>query len=414
MAKILIVDDQPMILNVLKAALTADGHDISTVSLDDLALKLVGFMVFDVIVTDHALPHMNEFLETAQQKSPGIPIIMIADNGTAKTAMDAMAKGAFDYLTKPFSLEALRSTVNAAVSYLNARKEGIPLPRVSPDTVPYPNIVAASPAMAGVCRRIDELRRTDSPVLIEGEPGTGREMLARTIHAQGLRRPGAFERVDSQQRSADSTLGLAFAEAEGGTVFFHEIGAIAPSAQQELLRILLTSSYATGPDTRPIELTTRVMASTSVPLAALVANGKLDPDFLHLFEKSTVVIPPLRIRPEDIRAHIGLMLGYTQDRATNQVPIDTDALVILEHYPWPGSVPELTEVIRTATTMARGEPIGVAHLPREITTCVNPANDASLRSATLNQFRGRIVKNFLEGKKKDYSAVAGMISAFRS
>lgn len=140
MARILIVDDQPMVLKCLKSALAADGHDVATVSAGDMALKLVGFQPFDVIITDYAMPGIDgvRFLENAQKKSPNVPIIMITGYGTPETAIEAMEKGAFDYLTKPFSLDALRSTVAAALEYIKARDAIPDLMHPDPTTLPTP------------------------------------------------------------------------------------------------------------------------------------------------------------------------------------------------------------------------------------------------------------------------------------
>ncbi len=414
MAKILIVDDQPMILNCLKAALTADGHDISTVSAGDLALKLVGFTTYDVIITDYAMPRMDgiTFLETAQKRSPGVPVIMITGHGTADTAMDAMVKGAFDYLTKPFSLEALRSTVNAAVEYMKARQGATMLAHLSPGALPYPNVVAASPAMSGISKRIDEFRRTNAPVLLQGEPGTGKETIARTIHAQGLKKPHSFEKVDGPRLAKDASLGRFFSAAEGGTVFFREITALSPAVQEELLRVLLTATCQLEPDSPPVPLTARVLASTSAPLAPLAASKTFNPDLLSLLTRNTMVIPPLRERPEDIRAHIGLLIGHPNGKSSEATPIEPDALLILEHYFWPGNLPELVEALRTATTMAKGGPIGVGHLPREIVSRVNLASDTAFRGADAGQFRGRVVKSFLQGMKKEYGEIISKIDGF--
>jgi DNA-binding NtrC family response regulator len=414
MAKILIVDDQPMILNCLKAALTADGHDISTVSAGDLALKLVGFTTYDVIITDYAMPRMDglTFLETAQTRSPGVPVIMITGHGTADTAMDAMVKGAFDYLTKPFSLEALRTTVGAAVEYVKARKDSSGLTHPSPELLPYPQIVAASPAMVATAKRIDELRRVNVPVLIQGEPGTGKETIARTLHAQGLKKPHAFEKVECLSLAKDEPIGRLFAAAEGGSVFFREVGAISPSVQDQLLRVLLTATYELEPGSPPLPLTARILASTCTPLEPLAASKNFNPDLLGMLTKNTLVIPPLRHRPEDVRAWIGLLLSQTNGKAPDVAPIEPDALLILEHYPWPGNLPELTEAIRTATIMSRGGQIGVGHLPREIVSHVHLAGEDSFHTADLNQFRGRVVKSFLQNMKKEYGDIISKIDGY--
>jgi DNA-binding NtrC family response regulator len=187
-----------MVLKCLKSALLADQHDVSTVTAADMALRLVGYIPFDLIIPDYSMPRMDglKFLEIAQERCPGIPVIMITGYGTAETAIEAMAKGAFDYLTKPFSLDALRSTVMAAQEYVRARKSIGSLTRPGPADLPYCNIVAASAVMKDVCKRISEFARQDCPVLLGGEPGTGKEIVARTIHANSPRKAESFAVID--------------------------------------------------------------------------------------------------------------------------------------------------------------------------------------------------------------------------
>lgn len=414
MAKILVVDDQPMILKCLKSALKADGHDIATVTAGDMALNMLGTIPFDIIITDYAMPRMDglKFLELAGERCPGVPIIMITGYGTADTALDAMSKGAFDYLTKPFSLDALRSTVSAAQAFIKARNDSTALANPKPSDVCFTSVVAASAAMAGVCRKIEEAARTETPVLLQGEHGTGKELLVRTIHALGPKQNLALEKINCPDSREADTIGQLLDSGGVGAVFIREIGSMPASMQEELLNILQTRvSEAAGESPFAVS-SARVLATTSVPLQELVSKGAFNPELARFFDASTIVVPPLRDRPEDIRVHIGLLLRPLNGRHADSAPIEPEALMILEQYSWPGNIPELEEVVRSALTMAKGGKIGVAHLPGEIVRRVGPAQAEQARAVDLKQFRGRVVKNFLKDVKREYHDVISKIDNF--
>lgn len=404
MAKILIVDDQPMILKCLKSALTADGHDIATVTAGDLALRLVGFTSFDVIITDYAMPGMDglKFLEIARQRSPGVPVIMITGFGTADTAIQAMAKGAFDYLTKPVSLESLRTTVNAALEYIRARNEICAFSSPSPELLPYCNVVAASSAMSAVAREVGQLSRSNINLILEGETGTGKETIARVIHAYGIHKTRTFEKIDCPMLFDQIRISHLLGAGEVGTVFLREVSAMPMEMQKELLRILRSRSYAKGDGSTSQPLTARIICTTSTPLGPRAENGTFNQDLLRILSEHILRIPPLRERPEDIRVYIGLTLRSMDGKTDGVAPIEPEALMVLERYPWPGNLPELEEAIRNASTMAKGGLIGISHLPNNIVREVSLEGVEELRKIDLKQFRGRVVKKFLQGRKQEF------------
>jgi len=413
MAKILIVDDQPMVLKCLKSALTADGHDIATVSAGDLALKLVGFQSFDVIITDYAMPGMDgiKFLDIARQRSPGVPIIMITGYGTADTAMEAMQKGAFDYLAKPFSLESLRSTVGAALEFIKARNSIPALGKFEPSQMPFPNIVAASAAMTQICSAVSDLSNKDNAVLIQGESGLGKELLARTVHAIGPRKEESFDRIDCRKLKDGAALGDLLAYSKAATIFFKEISALPASMQKELVGIFLSLRFLSPEKSNPIPLKIRILASTSVPLQHLVDDGRFNNELLQVLKDTTLTIPPLRERVEDLQVHLGLTLRQL-GAVTGDIPIEPETLLMLEKYPWPGNLPEVEETLRNAITMAGGGKIGIQHLPREIVRIATIEGREQMQKVDLKQFRGRVVKSFLHNMKQEYETLIDKIESF--
>ncbi len=365
-----------MILKCLSSALKSDGHDVATVAAGDLALKLVGFTTFDIIITDYSMPRMDgiKFLEIARERSPGIPVIMITGYGTPETEREAKSKGAFDYLTKPFSLDTLRTSVVNAENYVKARKNVSDLINPNPKFIPYPQIVAGSALMVEVCRKIEALCMTNLPVLFRGERGAGKELLARTIHANNNSKLLPFEKVDCSKWRGDETVGSILGRIKTGGVLFHDIESMPPAAQAELAQILQSGRYTARAGMTPSNLNVRVFSSTIADVEALVKEGRFDGSLWTQFAENTLSIPALRERPEDIRIYIGLTLRNLSTKAGDVAPIELEALEILERYSWPGNLPELEDALRNALTMSKGRQIGLMHLPQEILAKVKAAN----------------------------------------
>lgn len=412
MARILIVDDQPMVLKCLKSALSADGHDVATVSAGDMALKLVGFQPFDIIITDYAMPGMDglRFLEVAQQKSPGVPVIMITGYGTPETALEAMEKGAFDYLTKPFSLEALRSTVAAALEYVKARNQIPNLVNPEPCHLPFPNVVAASASMKVICSQLAQWAMQDKPILFQGERGTGKELLARATHWLSPRRDKLFERIECRNVREGGTIGSLLHYARAGSLFLHEVTDLSPTLQRETASILMSRRFHPAENAAPVTLETTFFLSTRRNVEEALRDGKIHPELYEAVRHTTITIPPLRERIEDLRVYIGLFLKqYVSPEVS---PIEPEALLVLEKYPWPGNLPELEETLRNAAVLSGGKTIRLSHLPRGLVRLAQTGDREDTRKVNLDEFRGRVVKSFLQNIKQEYEELLSKIDSF--
>ena len=209
--------------------------------------------------------------------------------------------------------------------------------------------------MLEVCRRIEDAVSQSSPVLLRGEHGTGKELLARTIHASGESRSHLFEKIDCPNLPKDASISGMLAMIETGSVFFREVGYMPQPMQQELLQMLHAEATYTGNENTVAPLPLRVLASTSIALDQLVLNHQFNGHLMEALQSTVIQVPPLRERPEDIRVHLGLTLRQLEDDAEKIAGIQPDALIIQERYPWPATS-RVEETIRTPSPWPRAGP----------------------------------------------------------
>ena len=414
MARVLVIDDQPMVLKCIKSALGLDGHDVATVCAADLALKLLGTMSFDIVITDYAMPRMDgvQFLRIAKEKIPDIPVIMITGYGTTDTAIEAMTEGAFDYLPKPFSLKDLRDTVNNANQYVTAKNNVNDMTDPKPDFFRFNNIVAASSVMSDVCDRIILVARNDSPVLIVGQDGTGKELIARTIHQQSNKKNVYFMVVHAGKIPEETTMNDLIHKAWGGTLLLKEVGELPLERQKELSEILMQRTLSDLASDTCVPLNVRVIASASEPLDPQLTGSEFHVELLRQLRINYIEIPPLRRRVEDCRVHIGRILQRTKTKSGKKLTMDPKTLLVLENYSWPGNVPELEETVTNACVLAGDERIKVTHLPPEVVAEVPPEKLRVKQASELADLRGRAVRNYLKDKGVEFQKLITHINAF--
>jgi DNA-binding NtrC family response regulator len=380
MLEILLVDDEPATRMSLACALSDAGHRITEAGDGAEATALTSDSVFDVAICDVRLPKVDglTLFRHLRRESPGTAVILMTAYATIQDAVTALREGAFDYVTKPFDCEeftlrvigriaerlALRHDLEHARAQLISREVGATL-------------VGHSPVMVRLSETVDTIAQSDAHVLIRGEPGTGKQLVARTIHARSARRLLPFVSVNCAAFPPDAIEAELFGTAvlparqgkmhvaHGGSLFLDDIDALPLRTQARLLRVL-DEGVLESDDGASCPVDVRVLSATEEDLRHRIAQGTFRDDLLCRINVLDVVLPPLRER----RADLPLLLQYFLKRLTpiGKVPpgISPRAWTALSEYPFPGNVREFAHAIERALVLAHGSEIDVAHLPPEI------------------------------------------------
>lgn len=386
--RLLIIDDERMARANLARALERGGHDSAQAGSGEEGLALLAEQEFDVVITDIAMAGMNgmEVLKAVRLSKPEVEVIMVTGYPMIENAVEAMRLGAFHYLAKPYSLEEARILVARALEKRRLRQQVVQMRAQLEASGSVPEMVGVSPAMCGLRQALMRLAPTDVAVLLQGETGTGKELAARTMHAQSQRARRRFLAVNCGALSPElleSELfgheqgafsgavrrkeGL-FEAASGGTLFLDEIGEMPSGMQVKLLRVLQEQNLRRVGGTADIPVDVRIIAATNRNLKEEVEAGRFRRDLYYRVAVVTQELPPLRSRAEDVP----LLARYFLARLAEQngaVPLDIDdsALDALCRYPFPGNVRELANILeRAAVFCPPGGSIGLAHLPPEV------------------------------------------------
>lgn len=425
MPRILLVDDEPSILSVLSTLLKAEGYEVVPSLGGEKARDLLNSEEFDLMLSDIRMTPVDgmELLRLVNQRDPNMPVIMLTAYGSVETAIEALKLGAFDYITKPFKVDELIITVQRAFEYMNAIAENKDLKAQLGTRYHLENIVAESSSMQNVCEMIRKVAVTDATVLIYGKSGTGKELVAKAIHANSNRKDQRFLAVNCAAlpepllesemfghvkgsftgASADKE-GL-FEAADGGTILLDEIGSMPLSIQGKLLRVLQEQEVRRVGSNKDIPINTRVLAATNTRLEELLKEGTFREDLYYRLSVIPIEIKPLRERKDDI-----LPLAYhflqTETPEAQQPPpgMDFEVSAILEEYPWPGNVRELENAIKHAMTFAKNNIITKDVLPPKIAATEIPAEKRIATSAQEpdSTAKAHSLKAFLRTKEKEY------------
>jgi two-component system response regulator AtoC len=382
--RVLLVDDEANIRRTLSVVLHQEGYEVDAVADGREALRRLPPEIYDFVITDLRMPGVDGMavLEEVKRVHPETLVVMMSAYGSTDLAIEAVKRGAVDYIAKPFSADELVLLLRKATERERLRRENARLRRQVARDRGEGNLVSRSPAMQEVIRTIEKVASHKSTVLITGESGSGKEMVATTIHRMSLRREAPFVTVNCGAIPANlleselfgyikgaftdagrNKKGL-FEEADGGTLFLDEIGELPPMLQVKLLRALQDGEVRRLGDVRIIPVDVRVIAATARKLEEEVRNGGFREDLFYRLNVIRIEVPALRERPEDIEPlaeHFREMHAARLGRRVSR--ISAEAMATLVEAPWPGNVRELENVIERAVVLAEGGEIDAGVLP---------------------------------------------------
>ncbi|MGC8769890.1 MAG: sigma-54-dependent transcriptional regulator [Brevinematia bacterium] len=382
---VLVVDDEKNIREGLKTALKLENFEVVTSEDGKDGLEKLELFCPDAVILDLKIPHISgmEFLKKVQGISCDTPVIILTGHGGVDEAVEAMKRGAYDFLTKPVNIEKLALIINRAIEERKRKDREKVLESLVDERYNFENIIGNSKAFQEVLKMVKQVAPTDATVLITGESGTGKEVIANAIHLNSRRaknpivkvhcaalpetlleselfghEKGAFTGAVSRKRGR-------FELADSGTIFLDEIGEISQSVQVKLLRVLQEHEFERVGGEETIKVDIRVITATNRDLKQLVEEGKFREDLYYRLNIINIHIPPLRERKEDIPLLIDYFLKfYNKKHNKNIQGIKEDALIILQNYRWPGNVRELQNLIENLVILCNKKMITEDILPK--------------------------------------------------
>ena len=387
MEKILIVDDDPEILEVIAEILQQAGYDVDSAKDGRKAIRRIEDDFFDLVVTDLNLPKVDgmKILQYVVEQSPETMCVILTGYGTIKGSVEAIKLGAFDYITKPVKSDEILIVVEKALKYRQLERENILLKQQLRKKYRFENFVGDSKPIQKVFELIERVADTDSTVLITGESGTGKELIAKAIHYNSHRRDnpmvvincGAIpeELLESELfghekgafTGAHKMRVGRFELANGGTIFLDEIGDMSPNLQVKLLRVLQEQKFERVGGTRTLEIDVRIIAATNKNLSTAVNKGKFRQDLYYRLNVIPIKVPPLRLRKPDIPLLVDFFTKkFTKQNRKRIKGFSPEALDSLMEYGWPGNVRELENLVERLIILSNGETIELDDIPESI------------------------------------------------
>jgi DNA-binding NtrC family response regulator len=387
MARVLIVDDDPVILEVIGDILKTQGYEVVAAPNGVAGIRELERKYFDLVLTDLVMPDVDglDVVEHVVTRSPKATCIILTGHGTIKSSVEAIKKGAFDYITKPITADELLVVIEKALKFRNLEEENLRLKKELQQTYGYDKLVGTSNAIKQIYDLIEKVADTDGTVLISGASGTGKELIARAIHYDSSRsdRPlvvincGAIpeELLESElfghEKGAftgayKSRIGR-FEMANGGTIFLDEIGEMSPALQVKLLRVLQEKKFERVGGTKTIHVDVRIIAATNKNLTTAINKGKFREDLYYRLNVIPMKVPPLKQRKSDIPLLIDHFLKKFQKGAKKKITgFSPEVMDAMLKYDWPGNVRELENVIKRLTILCDDEVVTVDDLPEHI------------------------------------------------
>lgn len=387
MAVVLVVDDEPLQRDILKTILDGAGYEALTAASGEEALKMMERFSPDVVLTDLRMEGMDgiELIESLRHDAPEPTVIIMTAHGTISSVVEAMKKGAFDYLTKPLSKDTLLMTVRRAMERSALVKENVQLHKVLYDRFRVDGIIGRSAKMQEAITIVQKISASPATVLIIGESGTGKELIAKAVHYNSPRRakpftalncaaipenlfeselfgyePGAFTGASIRK------IGL-FETSHGGTLFLDEIGDLPPMMQSKLLRVMQDKEIRRLGGKEPIRIDVRFISATNKDLEKELSKKNFREDLYYRLKVVTIELPPLRERKSDIPELAEFFIKkYNQEFGKRIKGIEAAALKALSEYHWPGNIRQLESVIERAILMCDGKTISLTDIKGEL------------------------------------------------
>ncbi len=385
--RILVVDDDESLRRVTEVQLEQEGYQVATAPGAFEALAALEKAPYDLVITDLKMPGLSgvDLLRRVRQEYPEVLVIVVTAYGTVESAVEAMKLGAYDYLTKPVNPDALRLMAGRALEHLRLREEVRLLRSSLDEKYGFENIIGRSPALLYVLDSAARAAQSDATVLIRGETGTGKELLAKGIHWNSRRRERPFVTINCAAIPRDLLESELFGHvkgaftgavthrkgkielADGGTVFLDEIGDIAPELQVKLLRLIQEREIEKLGLGQTIKVDVRIIAATHRNLAAMVEDGAFREDLFYRLNVIPLEVPPLRERREDIPDLLRHFLERSKrQHGRDEIVLPEALLPYFTAYAWPGNVRELENVVERLVVLTRGRTITVDDLPEAL------------------------------------------------
>ncbi|KPL09906.1 hypothetical protein AMJ71_05165 [candidate division TA06 bacterium SM1_40] len=375
---VLVIDDEQVIRDSCQQILSRDGYAVKVAEDGNVGLAMMEKQAFDLVVLDLKMPGLDgmEVLKTIRADDPSAIVLVITGYATVESAVEAMKSGAYDFIPKPFTPDNLRAIVKRALERRRLILNNIYLAEELKSTIGEAVLIGKGKAMEEIDALVKKVGPTDSTVLIYGESGTGKELVARALHRNSPRSPRPFVVVDCGSlveslfeselfghtkgsfTGATTTKYGRFEVANGGTIFFDEIGNISLSVQAKLLRAIQEREIVRVGSTQVLRVDVRIIAATNRDLASTVRTGSFREDLFYRLSVVPIELPPLRERKEDIPLLADYFLKmYNRERKKNILGITDEAMERLARYEWPGNVRELENAIERAVVLAEGDVI---------------------------------------------------------
>jgi DNA-binding NtrC family response regulator len=436
-ASILIVEDEAKMRRLLELQLAEEGFHTRTAADAEAGLERLHQETFDLIVTDFKLPGMSglEFLQAVKRINANLPVVIMTAYGTVESAVDAMKAGASDYVLKPFSLAELVLVIRKELDTHHLREENRTLREELGRRYEYKNIVAGSERMQAVLALVERVAPTNATVLLGGESGVGKDLIARAIHEHSHRSSGPFVKINSTAipenlleselfgyekgafSGATSSKPGKFELADKGTLFLDEIGDVPSSTQVKLLRVLQEREFERLGGTRTLKVDVRLIAATNRDLRAALEEGTFREDLYYRLNVVAIDIPPLRDHREDIPALVnGFLEKFARESGKPVQGLTPQAMKLMTDFHWPGNVRELENIIQRSVTLSARSMLDVAdmHLDSPPARASAGASHVLPEGMTLDQWEEETIREALRRANGNKSQAARALGLSRN